>query len=93
MCLQISVALKHIVVSCVADPDPESGAFLTPESGIRGGGGESGPKIRNEHFLGVTTLKIFVADLDQGSVVFYPESGMKKLESRDIHPRSATLIV
>ncbi len=84
----VAQALRY---SSVADPDPGSGAFLTPRSGMDK---KSGSGIRNEqpgsyflelrnHVLG---LKCFIFDADL-------VSGMKKIRigDPDKHPRSATL--
>ncbi len=58
----------------VADPDPESGAFLTPGSGILDEQpGSYFLELRN-HFLGVKILKFFDTD---------PGSGMETVRIRD----------
>jgi hypothetical protein len=71
----------------VADPDPGSGAFLTPGSGILDEQpGSYFLELRN-NFLGVKILKFF--DADPGWRQF--ESGMEQSRIRDKHPGSATL--
>jgi len=74
----------------VADPDPGSGAFLTPGSGMgKKSGSGSGMKIPDHisKSLGtifwVKILKFFDSD---------PGSGMKKSRIRYKHPGSATLV-
>jgi hypothetical protein len=63
-----------VVGSSVADPDPGSGAFLTPGSGIRDEQpGSYFLELRN-HFYGVKILKFFYAD---------PESGIETVRIRD----------
>jgi hypothetical protein len=99
-------ALSCVAVS-VADPDPGSGAFLTPGSGM-GRKSASGLGIRDEQpgsyflelinhffgFFGVKILKFFDADPGSGmKTVRIRDPGWKKVESgiRDKHPGSATL--
>jgi hypothetical protein len=88
----------------VTDPDPGSGAFLTPGSGS-GSGMEKNPEpgsgIRDEHpgsckyqFFRLKVLKFFDADPDPGILsTLDPGSGMEKIGSgiRDNDPGSATL--
>jgi hypothetical protein len=61
-------AETHNCLQCHG-PDPGSGAFFTPGSGIR-----EGKKIQIQDpeltVFGVKTLQFFIADPDQGSVVF-----------------------
>jgi len=74
-------------LSSVADPDPRSGAFLTPGSAMckksRSG---SGMNILDhiseglEKFFWVKILKILVVDPDPG-IVLTPGSGMEKFGS------------
>jgi hypothetical protein len=76
------------LASSVADPDPSSGAFLIPGSGI---GKKSGSGMNNRDHLSegletsfwVKILKFFDAD---------PRSGMEKIRIRDKHPGAATLL-
>jgi hypothetical protein len=81
------------VFSSVADPDPVSGAFLTPESGIR-----DGKKIRTRiifpraqkfFFLGLKYLNSLMRI--RGGKNLDPESGVEKIRIQDIHPGFATL--
>ncbi len=87
----------------VADPDPGSGAFLTPGSGM---GRKSASGIRDEqpgsyflelrnHFLfyffgGVKILKFFDADPGSGIETVRIWDGKSRI--RDKHPDSATLV-
>jgi hypothetical protein len=74
----------------VADPDPKSGSFLTPGSGMGKKSGSGSGMNNQDHFERVKTIfwvkifKFFDMDAD-------PEC--KKIESgiRDKHPGSATL--
>jgi hypothetical protein len=83
------------------DPDPGSGAFLTPGSGIRedrksasGAGirdeqpGSYFPELKN-HFLGLKYLNSLTRIRDPGWRQL--GSGMEKSRIRDKHPGSATL--
>jgi hypothetical protein len=83
----------------VADPDPETGAFLTPESGMGKKSG-SGSRIWDEqprsyflelrnHFFGLKYLNSLMRIRDGKNSD--PGSGMEKSRIRDKHPRSATL--
>jgi hypothetical protein len=92
-------------LGCVADPDPGSGAFLSPGSGM-GRKSASGSRIRDEQpgtyflelrthffgFFGVKILKFFDADPE---TVQIRDPGWKKVGSGinhwDKHPGSATL--
>ncbi len=82
----------------MADPDPGSGAFLTPGSGM---GKIIKILIRDLHisesleqFLWLKILKFFYADPDPGSGIFLTrDPGKKKIRIRDKHPGSATLAV
>ncbi len=68
-------------MTSVADPDPGSGAFLTP------GSGKNNPDHISESLetiFWVKLLKFFDAD---------PGYGMEKNWIRDKHPGSATLLV
>jgi hypothetical protein len=93
-----------VVLSSVADPDPGSGAFLTPGSGM---GKKSGIRIRDEqpgsyflelrnHFMG---LKIFNLKYFNSFMRIRngknSDPGWKKVGSgiRDKHPGSATLVL
>jgi hypothetical protein len=82
-----------MIIPSVADPNPGSGAFLSPGSGMGKKSG-SGIRFRDEqprsyllelrnHFLWVKILEFLDVDL-----------GWKKVRSgiRDKHPGSATLI-
>jgi hypothetical protein len=57
---------------CVADPDPGSGAFLTPESGRMG-------KKNEDPDLGLTTRNTLIRDLGWKKI----GSGMAKIWIRD----------
>jgi hypothetical protein len=96
-------ALLMSYVKSLVDPDPGSGAFLTPGSGM-GRKSASGSGIRDEqpgsyflelrnHFFGVKIYKIVlkIARIRDGDSSD-PGSGMEKSRIRDKHPGSATLI-
>jgi hypothetical protein len=71
--LQVQLVFRILTFS-VAEPDPGSGAFLTPGSGIRIRDEQSGSyflELRN-HFFGLKKLKFF----DAGS-------GMENIRVRD----------
>ncbi len=79
----------------VADPDPGSGAFLTPGSGMSkksgSGSGMNNPDHISESLetsFGVKILNFFYGD--PGWKKF--GSGMEKIRIRDKHPGSATLL-
>ncbi len=87
-------------LSSDAHPDPGSGAFLTPGSGM-GKKSRSGSEIKvSDHIFEsletifwVKILKFFDADVDPG--VFFTldlGSGTEQLRIRDNHPGSATLV-
>jgi hypothetical protein len=70
----------------VADPDPESGAFLTPRSGMRGPGwvkqSGSGSGMNNPDHISESLATIFWAKI----LKFFdadPGSGMKRIRIRD----------
>ncbi len=90
------VLSSGLVFVSVVDPDPGSGAFLTP--GSRSGIRDEQPRshfleLRN-HFLGLKYLNSFTRIRDPGWKNFDPGSGMEKVGSwiRDKHPESATLV-
>ncbi len=81
----------------VADPDPGSGAFLTPGSRMGRKSASGSGKNNPDHifqsletislvFLGVKILKFFDLDLESGMEtvrIRYPGSGMEKSRIRD----------
>jgi hypothetical protein len=75
------------------DPDPGSGAFLTPGSGIRDEQpGSYFRKLRT--IFCVKILKFFDADPGPGMEkirIWDPGPGMEKILIRDKHPGSTTL--
>jgi hypothetical protein len=87
------MCLKVLPTSSVADPDPGSGAFVTPW--IRDPGWVKNQiRIRDEHprsYFPQRLENFFVKILN--SMMWDPESflsGMEKIRSRDKHPGSAT---
>jgi hypothetical protein len=84
-------------ISSVADPDPGSGAFLTPGSGmvknirIRIRDEQPGSYFRElrNHFFGLKYINSLMQIRDGKNSD--PGSRMEKIRIRDNHPRSATL--
>jgi hypothetical protein len=94
-----------IIVSSAADPDPRSGAFLTPGSGMGIKlGSESGMNNSDhiseslETIFWVKKLKFFDADPGSGweksgsEMGKNPDTRWEKIRILDKHPGSATLI-
>jgi hypothetical protein len=85
-----------MTVISIADPDPGSGAFLTPVFGMgkksRSGFGMNIPDHISES--SVTILKFFEEDADPDPGIFLIlDPGWKKIRFRDKHPGSGTLSV
>ncbi len=89
----IFIVIILLVTTSVADPDPGSGAFFTPGSGIRDGyESGSGSGIRDEqpgsyfrelrnNFWGQNYLNSLMWIRDGKNL--YPVSGMEKIRNRD----------
>jgi hypothetical protein len=92
------------VNSCVADSDPESGAFLTHASGIRDPEWVKKTKIRIrdnipvhiaeslEKLFGLKILTFFYLYTDPRYGIFLNLDPGEKIRIQDKHPGSATLV-
>jgi len=77
---------EYYIPVSVADPDPGSGAFLTPGSVIRdpewvfSGSRISDPGSKDRILKGLLTIfqKIWIRDKHPGSATLIPVSGIKK---------------
>jgi hypothetical protein len=78
----MSFELTHIsAASSVADPDPGSGAFLTPGSGFRDG--KKFQILIRDYFLKVKLLKFFDVDPDPVSGIFSTRDGKIRIRIRN----------
>ncbi len=87
--------MKYFFIFSVADPDPGSGAFLTPGSGIRDGlKSGSGSGMNNPDHISESLGTIFGLNyLNSLMRIRDPELEQFGSGIRDVYPGSATLFI